>query len=506
MEKPILSVNGITKVFVGTVALDHVGFDLYRGEILALLGENGAGKSTMMKILSGNYPCGSFTGTITLEGKECAFHSPREAEDVGIAMIPQEINLELDLSVTENIMLGRMPLAGPGFIDWNRAHKYAGEMLGRLNVTEIDVKLPVRNFSSSVQQLISIARALYREPRILILDEPTSCLTEAEAKVLFKAIRTLQERGISCLYISHKLNEVFKLSDRAVILRDGKYISVYKKEQFESSRIIQDIVGRKLDIRQENRKKKKALKEVLRAEHFEVAHPYSYGKKIIEDVSFALNQGEILGLCGLVGSGRSELLGALFGALPKLHGDVYLEGEKVSIKEPADARRLGIGMLTEDRKKDGFVGCLSIRENIAITILKQLTRGVFIRQTKERKLADHYMKQLGIKAPGKETKVQTLSGGNQQKVIVAKWLAAGMKVLILDEPTRGIDVGTKQEMYRLIRRLADEGMSIIVVSSEAEELVRLCDRFLILSGGKIRSELTAEETSEEEILKVCSSL
>lgn len=505
MDKPILTLRGITKVFVGTVALSDVGFSLYPGEILALLGENGAGKSTLMKILSGAYPCDSYQGEIILEEETRRFHSPKDAEDAGIAMIPQEINLELDLSVTENIMLGRLPHTRTGLIDWKKAHEQAARLLRQLDVEDVDVHMPARSFSSSMQQLISIARALYREPRILILDEPTSCLTETETHVLFEAVRTLQAKGLSCLYISHKLNEVFELCGRAVVLRDGKYISEYTKDNFESAAIIQDIVGRKMNDFQ---KKERVFSEgeMLRAEHFRVAHPYAYGQKIIDDVSFSLRKGEILGLCGLVGAGRSELLGAVFGALPKLSGEVYLEGKRVSIKQPSDAKRLGIGMLTEDRKKDGFIGCLSIRENISVTVLKTLTKWGFLRAGEEKRLAGEYISKLSIKAPGMETKITTLSGGNQQKAIVAKWLATDMKVLILDEPTRGIDVGTKQEMYQLIRQLADNGLSIIVVSSEVQELCKLCDRFLVLTGGKVHSVLEGKDVSETDILKACSDL
>ena len=505
MEKPILTVRDITKIFVGTVALSRVGFSLYPGEVLALLGENGAGKSTLMKILSGAYPCDSFTGEIVLEDEPRRFHSPKDAEDAGIAMIPQEINLELDLSVTENIMLGKMPRNRAGLVDWKKAHAEAAGLLQRLGVNGVDPHMPARSFSSSIQQLISIARALYRKPRILILDEPTSCLTESETQILFGAVRSLQEKGLSCLYISHKLNEVFELCSRVVVLRDGKYISEYTKDEFGTAPIIQDIVGRKLEDFQK-KTRSVSQEEVLRAEHFHVAHPYAYGKKIINDVSFTLHKGEILGMCGLVGSGRSELLGAVFGALPKLSGEVYLEGKKVSIKHPSDAKRLGIGMLTEDRKKDGFIGCLSIRENISVTVLNMLTKHLFIQRGKEKALAADYMKRLSIKAPDMETKILTLSGGNQQKAIVAKWLATDMKVLILDEPTRGIDVGTKQEMYQLIRQLADNGLSIIVVSSEVQELLKLCDRFIVLSEGKVHSVIKGEDASEEVILKACSDL
>lgn len=505
MGAPILALNGITKTFVGTVALHDVSFCLFPGEILGVLGENGAGKSTMMKILCGVYPCDSYQGEIVLDGQLRQFRSPKDAELAGIAMIPQELSLELDLSVTENIMLGKLPRTKAGLIDWKQAHQKARQLMAQLDVSDIDVKLPARHFNSSVQQLISIARALYREPRILILDEPTSCLTENETRVLFQAVRNLQRQGMSCLYISHKLNEVFELCDRVVILRDGRYISEHVREKFDSTTIIHDIVGHKVeDFQKEDRQHNR--EEALRVEHFYVPHPYTYGQMIVEDVSFSLYKGEILGLCGLVGSGRSELLGAVFGALPKSSGEVYVDGKKVSIKKPSDAKKLGIGMVTEERKKDGFIGCLSVRENISVTVLDMLTKWGFLNLGQERMLAKDSMEKLNIKAPDMETKITSLSGGNQQKVIVAKWLATEMKVLILDEPTRGIDVGTKQEMYQLIQQLADRGVSIIVVSSEVQELCKLCDRFIVLAGGKVRSELKGGNVSEADILKACSNL
>ena len=505
MQEPVLQLRDICKKFVGVIALDHVSFTLSKGEILALLGENGAGKSTLMKILSGLYPYGSFEGDIILNGKKQRFHSPREAEKAGIAMIPQEISLELDLSITENIMLGKLPQKRTGFIDWKKAHETAKALLNELGVSSIDVKMPARSLNSSMQQLVSIARALYCKPHILILDEPTSCLTQSETEVVFSAIRKLKKNGVSCLYISHKLNEVFTLCDRVVVLRDGQYVSEYAQDMFEGDAIIHDIVGKALDTYEKHIRAIQP-KEILRVDHFVVAHPYSYGKMIVEDASFSLYEGEILGLCGLVGSGRSELLGSIFGAVPKLRGTLTLEGKRVKVRQPADAKKIGIGMLTEDRKKDGIVACLSVRENVSLTILKALKKGVFLNKEKERGLVNEYIQRLRIKTTGTETRIGTLSGGNQQKAIVAKWLATEMKVLILDEPTRGIDVGTKREMYQLIRTLAQNGLSIIVASSEMSELLQLCDRFAILAGGRIKTIISGKQATEELLLKECSQL
>lgn len=505
MQEPVLQLQNICKRFVGVIALDHVSFTLSKGEILAILGENGAGKSTLMKILSGVYPCGSFEGDILLNGEKMNFHGPKEAEKAGVVMIPQELSLEQDLSITENIMLGKLPKNRLGFIDWEAAHKTAKDLLKELGIAFVDVQMPARSLSSSMQQLVSIARALYCKPHILILDEPTSCLTQSETEIVFTAIRKLRENGVSCLYISHKLNEVFTLCDRVIVLRDGQYVSEHTRDAFKSDVIIHDIVGKALDTYQKNIRTIET-KEILRVEHFAVVHPYSYGKMIVEDASFSLYEGEILGLCGLVGSGRSELLGAIFGAVPKRRGTLVMKGKPVKIRQPADAKKIGIGMLTEDRKRDGLVECLSVRENISLTILKMLKKGIFLNRTKERSLVESYVQRLRIKTTGTETKIGTLSGGNQQKAIVAKWLATDMKILILDEPTRGIDVGTKREMYQLIRSLAQNGLSIIVASSEMSELLQLCDRFVILAGGRIKSVIPGAQATEELLLKECSQL
>lgn len=505
MSSSILEMKNITKKFVGTVALRDVSINLQCGEILAILGENGAGKSTLMKILSGNYPSNSLSGEIIIEGISQRFASSKDSENAGVAMIHQEINLGLDLSIAENIMLGRWPVKKFGIIDWKSMEKVAVRLLESLNIFDVDVFTPVRNLSASMQQLVSIARALYREPKILILDEPTSCLTETETENLFAAIQKLRKNGISCLYISHKLDEIFTLCDRVIVLRDGRYISQYKKQDFNSEKIIEDIVGRQLDTVYPSFEKTIG-NEVLRVEHFKVAHPFAYGKTIIDDVSFCLKQGEILGICGLMGSGRSELLGAIFGAIPKLAGKVYINEAPVNINNPSDAKRHGMGMLTEDRKRNGFIGCLSIRENITVTILKEISKNYIIRSKLESDVVDRYMDKLRIKARNSDTNILALSGGNQQKVIVAKWLATNLHLLFLDEPTRGIDVGAKAEIYALIKELAAKGISIVVISSETQEILGLCDRILILSKGTVRMELEKGEADEAKIIHYCSNL
>ena len=503
MSGAILSVKNIIKRFSGTVALKGVDMELYPNEILALVGENGAGKSTLMKILSGIYPYGSYEGELLLGGKVCKFQSPADSEDAGIAMIYQELNLELDLSVGENILLGRYPRSALGFIDWKKVHREARTALDLLGV-DIDTKVTVRNLNPSMQQLVSIARALYRNPSILILDEPTSVLTEKEANSLMEILRGLKEKGISCIYISHKLDEIFALCDRTVVFRDGEKISEYTKaDGYDSSKVIEDMIGRHLDAMYPVRKANIG-EEVLRVEHFRVAHPFAYGKSIIEDASFSLHKGEILGLSGLVGAGRSELVSAIFGALPRQAGKLYLEGKEVTINSPIEAIQHGLGFLSEDRKKNGFIWTMSIRENMTLVCLRELVKGLFVDKREENRRAQEYFEKLSVKAPSLDTQITNLSGGNQQKVILAKWLMSNIKILMLDEPTRGIDVGTKSEIYKLMLELTDMGISIILISSEMPELLAMCDRLVVLGKGVVQCEMLRGEANEVNLMRAAS--
>jgi ABC-type sugar transport system ATPase subunit len=503
--EPILAVQNVIKRFMGTVALRNVSMDLYYNEILGILGENGAGKSTLMKILSGVYPASEYEGKIILEGNICRFTSPLDSQRAGIAMIYQELNLELDLSVAENILLGCAPKTKIGFIDWKEMAEKGRRMMKRLN-SNIDVAATVRSLSPSMQQIVCIARALIRNPKILILDEPTSMLTERETVNLFAILRRLRQDGISCLYISHKMDEVFDLCDRIEVLRDGKNINVYtKKTGYDSNRIIEDVIGRRLDMMYPDMTHEIGG-EILRIENFRVPHPFANGKSIIGDVSFYLRKGEILGLGGLVGSGRSELLNAIFGVLPRTGGKIYKYGKEIFIRNPIDAKRHGIGLLTEDRKKNGFIGALSICENMTITILHKLRRGFLIDTKKEQQAAREYFDKLNVKAPGLFTRITNLSGGNQQKVILAKWLMCGMDILFLDEPTRGIDVGTKSEIYKIILELAKSGVSVVMISSEISELIAICDRFVVLGKGRVQTELLKHEADEVKIIRAASNM
>jgi len=502
--EPVLRLKNITKRFQGTVALKKVSMNVENGEILAVMGENGAGKSTLMKILSGLYPGSEVEGEIFLNGRPVSFQSPIDSENHGIAMIYQELNLELDLSVTENICLGRLPKNYFGLINWKAAEETAREALVRLNV-ELDMDLSVRNLSPSLQQLISIARALVRNPSILILDEPTSVLTQSETDHLMKIIRKLQKQGLSCIYISHKLDEVFDLCDRLVVLRDGFYVSEYrKKDGYDSTLIIKDMIGRNLEVMYPLRSGFPGT-ELLRVENLCVPHPTAYGKEIIHDVSFTLNKGEILGLAGLVGSGRSETINAIFGSMPKKSGRIFIEDEEVFIDSPMAAKKYGIGLLTEDRKKNGLISTMSVCHNMTLTVLQKFRGSFLLNLEKEREIAGEYFKKLKVKAPDLDTLVANLSGGNQQKVILSKWLITDLKVLLLDEPTRGIDVGTKSEIYRIINELADSGISIVMISSELPELLAVCDRFIVLGKGLVQAEMSREEATEVSILRASSN-
>ena len=503
MANSVLCVKNIIKRFPGTVAIRDVSFELRENEILALLGENGAGKSTMMKILSGVYPNREYEGTVLLNNQECQFSSTADSENAGIAMIYQELNLELDLSIAENIVLGKYPRTKYGLVDWKKAEEEALKAMEQTGLS-LNLHITVRNLSPSLQQLVCIARALYRKPKVLILDEPTSVLTETETENLMQIIRRLKEQGISCIYISHKLDEVFRICDRMVIMRDGQKISEYEKSDgYNSSKVIEDMIGRRLDHMYPERHARIG-KEVLRAEHYKVPHPFAYGKNIIEDGNLVLYEGEILGLAGLVGAGRSEFAEAIFGAIPKTQGALYLKGEEVSIKNPEQAILHGIGFLSEDRKTNGYIWSMNIGQNMTLASIRNLTRGLFIDQKKEQKTAEVFFDKLAVKANGLSQMITSLSGGNQQKVILAKWLMSNIRILMLDEPTRGIDVGTKSEIYKLMQQLTDNGISIIMISSEMPELLAMCDRIVVLGKGIVQGEFRRGEADEVKLMQTAS--
>ena len=470
MAKMVLEMQHITKTFPGVKALDDVSLQAYEGEILSIVGENGAGKSTLMKILSGSYSCDSYAGNILVEGKTMQFHNTRQSEEAGIAMIYQELNMHLDLSVAENIFLGSWKQFG-NVIKWNKLYQAATEY----------------------------------KPRILILDEPTASLTETESATLFQIMLNLKKQGYTCVLISHKLDEVFAYSDRIVVMRDGKVINNHNREEFDQSRIIAEMVGRKMDNLYP--KCKVPVGEVvMEARDFSVPHPQNAKKKIVEDVSFTVRKGEILGIGGLVGAGRSELVNAVFGIIGKQSGSVMIDGREVQIRKPEDAIREGLALVTEDRKLDGFVGGMSIEENITLASLKAICRYGIINHKKEQLSARKYFDELKIKAADMTVHMETLSGGNQQKAVLSKWLMTKPRVLIMDEPTRGIDVGTKYEIYKIMVELARQGIAIIMISSELPELISMSDRIIVLSGGRVSGELQQEDASQEKVMELATRM
>jgi D-xylose transport system ATP-binding protein len=498
MNELVLEMKRISKRFPGVLALNDVSIHLGRGEILSIVGENGAGKTTLMRILAGVYPHGSYDGEILLNDRPFIAKNTRDAEKAGIAMIYQELNVELDLTIGENILLGNWPKKKNQLVDWKKLHAKAREALSVLDVS-LNTRISMRYLNASLQQLVCIARALAKDPHILILDEPTAALTETETENLMKILRQLKSKEISCIYISHKLDEVFDISDRVVTMRDACVVSEYSKEDIVPEKVIEDIVGRKIVTAREARERNFSG-EALRIENFVVKHPYTANKNIIEDVSISLKKGEVLGLTGLVGSGRSELLRAIFGVLPKVRGDVYIDGQLCQIHETKDAIEQGICMLSEDRKFDGYVSTMNIRENMTLSSLKKVSQRTFINRNLEKKLARQHFDYLKIKAASPEISIVTLSGGNQQKVIIAKSLLTDAKILFLDEPTRGVDVGTKNEIYKIIGDLSRKGISIIIISSELPELIGLCDRFIVLCNGYISAEFSSANVSQQAIL------
>lgn len=494
-QKDLLVFENIVKHYPGVTALKGINMCLGSGEIVALLGENGAGKSTLVKILCGSIPYGEYQGQIQYQGDPVKFSGTRDAAERGIVMVPQEANIQMDLSVAENIVLGNWPMKGI-FVDEKRMNTIAAEAMKHLDF-DIDVTQKAGNTTSGVHQMICIARTLLQNPSVLILDEPTSALTKKETQILFRQVKALRDSGICCIYITHKLDEVFEIADRVVVFRDGELISEYGKESLDVSKIIRDIVGKESEksfVRECH-----ATDEIsLSFRNISIQHPYASRKMLLENVSFDLRKGEILGLAGLLGSGRSELLKAAFGAMPKVSGELYISDKPLNIKSPEDAIANGIGLLTENRAIDGYVKTMSVGQNMTLVILKKLKRGLFLSQKKENDLINQYFKRIRIKAPSPQTPILSLSGGNQQKVLVTKWLMNSSKILLLDEPTRGVDVGAREEIYNLMSDLTKQGASIVMVSSELPEMVKICDRFVVFANGTVKEIIDADKTALNE--------
>ena len=490
MAENLIQMEHIHKYFPGVHALNDVHLSVNAGEVHALIGENGAGKSTLMKVLNGIYQKDG--GRILYKGKEVELDGPESAQALGIGMIHQELNLMPHLTVAQNIFIGKEPMRLGLFIDAAKANAEAQKLLDSLNI-RIDATALVGSLSVAKQQLVEIAKALSYDSELLVMDEPTAALTESEIVELFKFIRQLKAKGHGIIYISHRLEELWEISDRVTVMRDGQYVDTVNTADVTKEDIINMMVGR---VIYEDPKQKSNVPPdapvVLEARHL-VA-------KNVKDVSFTLHKGEILGFAGLMGAGRTETVRALFGADPLESGEVYLHGKKVEIRSPSDAVKHGIGYLSEDRKAFGLATGLSVRENTVMAYLEKFTRGLFVNDRQVDKTTSQYVDQIGIKTPSNRQLIKNLSGGNQQKVVIAKWLVRDCQVLIFDEPTRGIDVGAKSEIYKLMNQLAAQGKSIIMISSELPELLRMSDRILVMSEGRAAGELDISEATQTAIM------
>ena len=487
---PVLEMRGIAKAYPGAVALHSVDFSVRPGEVHALIGENGAGKSTLMKILAGADTKDS--GQIFIDGKESHIDTPQEAMRLGVSIIYQEFNLVPYMNAAENIFLGREPASVvPGLIDFGRMYSDAEKIIDELGVA-LDVRTPMNHLSVAQQQMVEIAKATSRKSRIIAMDEPSATLTDHELENLFGLIRRLKAEGVSIIYISHRLEEIFEIADRVTVLRDGELVATKDIAETNRADIIRMMVGRELSdsipkIAAEARDVALEVRNLNRA-------------GVLHDINFQVRSGEILGIAGLVGAGRTEVARAIFGADPIDSGQIIMNGKPVTIHSPRRAISLGIGLVSEDRKALGLVLGMAVRENISLANLGVLSRLGFIKRRKEREIAESYVKDVLIKTPSIEQAVQNLSGGNQQKVVLAKWLFTKSKVLIFDEPTRGIDVGAKTEIYQLMNRLAAQGVAIIMISSELPEVLGMSDRTLVMHEGRIAGELSGKDATQERIM------
>jgi ABC-type sugar transport system ATPase subunit len=493
MNETILSVRHITKKYPGVLALNDISMDFHAGEVHAIMGENGAGKSTLIKIIAGAEVSNS--GVIIINGHSYDRMRARLAMDLGIAIIYQELMMVPELSAAENVFLG-FPIGKAGIVDHKAMRQKSAEIFADLDI-KIDPKTPVKTLSVAYRQMVEITRALSRNAKILIMDEPSAALTEEEVEVMLDLVLRLKKTGVTVLYISHRLDEVFRISDRISVLRDGNYIVTLDTAKTNREELIQYMVGRSLNETFPERQSKPG-ETVLEVRGFT--------GNGVKDISFSVRSGEILGIGGLVGAGRTELAQLIFGAVKAEKGKLYLKGKRVNIRSPREAVKHGIALIPEDRKQHGLLLESGILENIALPLLRDYSRALFIKYRPVTEAAVRQKEALNIKTPSLFQTAKNLSGGNQQKVVLAKWLAARCDYLIFDEPTRGIDVGAKQEIYKLLNKLAQEGKCIIMISSEMEELIGISDRIIVLCEGKITGELQKPEFSQETILSLASGL
>jgi ribose transport system ATP-binding protein len=493
---PLISVKRLSKSFPGVRALHEVQFELMAGEVHTLMGENGAGKSTLMKILAGVYTRDS--GEILYDGQPVNFTSPREAQAMGVCIIHQELQLMNHLSVAQNIFIGREPRGRLGlFLDEDTLNAQASDILARMHVN-LDPRAGVGSLTVASQQMVEIAKALSFDSRVLIMDEPTSALNDAEIAELFRIIRELKSRGVGIIYISHKMDELKQISDRVTVLRDGEYVATVSAVDTSVEAIIGMMVGRTLSDAAPSRNVAGEGEIALEVKNLNAG-------PLVREVSFTLRKGEILGFAGLMGAGRTEVARAVFGADPIESGEIHVKGAKAMIRSPSDAVTRGIGYLSEDRKRFGLATGMDVESNIVMSNLsKFLSFNFFLRRVQIRKTATHFISLLAIRTPSATQEVRLLSGGNQQKIVIAKWLERDCDVLFFDEPTRGIDVGAKSEIYKLLRSLADQGKAIVMISSELPEILRMSDRVVVMCEGRITGELSAVEATQERIMQLAT--
>jgi putative multiple sugar transport system ATP-binding protein len=503
MADNILEMRSITKTFPGVKALENVNLDVRRGEIHAICGENGAGKSTLMKVLSGVYPSGDYDGEIVYDGQAASFGGIRDSEHVGIVIIHQELALVPYLSIAENIFLGNERRGRGGLIDWNLANAEAAKLLASVGLDEHPVT-PVGQLGVGKQQLVEIAKALSKDVRLLILDEPTAALNDSDSAHLLGLLRRLKERGITSIMISHKLNEITAVSDRVTVIRDGKTVETLSLAAGEvtQERIIRGMVGRDLESFYPHRVSSPG-EEVMRVEDWTVWHP-TQDRKVVDNASFTVRAGEVVGIAGLMGAGRTELAMSIFGRSygRDISGRVFIRGKEVKSRSVSEAIGHGIAYATEDRKRYGLNLIEDIRRNVSAAALGKLSTRGWVNGNEETKVAEASRKSMNIKAPSVLSVVGKLSGGNQQKVVLSKWLFTDPEVLILDEPTRGIDVGAKYEIYTIVNRLVDAGKAVVVISSELPELLGICDRIYTLSAGRMTGQLPIREATQESLMEL----
>ncbi len=502
MDDFILEMRGITKEFPGVKALSGVKFQVRRGEIHALVGENGAGKSTLMKVLSGVYPHGTYGGDIVLDGKVQQFRKIRDSEEAGIAIIFQELALVKQMTIAENLFLGGERLAVRGVVDWNRTYQETFAALAQVGL-KVSPATRVVDLGVGAQQLVEIAKALAKNARLLILDEPTAALTETEADNLLRILDALRAKGVTCIYISHRLREVSRIADRITVLRDGQSVCTAERADMPEERMIRTMVGRDL-TNLFPRRPHVAGETVLEVKDWTVRHPVT-GQLACDGISFAVRKGEILGVAGLMGAGRTELITSLFGAWgERVRGECLLDGRRLEARSAPAAIAAGLALVSEDRKRFGLVLGMDVRENSTLASLRRIARLGVIDKNEEIKRSGRYVRELRTKTPSLEQKVGNLSGGNQQKVVLAKWLLTDPKVLFLDEPTRGIDVGAKVEIYNIMNDLVDRGVCVVMISSELPEVLGMSDRILVVHEGKLTGGFARDAATEESIMRAAT--